>query len=195
MKFKHPLVLASSSPSRLKLLEQIAIKPDTVLSPEIDETPLKKELPKFYAIRMAKAKAQLIHHDHSDKIVIAADNVVCSGRRILHKTDDIKTAQYNIKLLGGRRHRIYSALCIITPEKIHQRITLSVVKFKRLTQKEIDKYLKLNEWQNKAGSYSAQGFAGAFIQFIRGSYYVVVGLDIHYVYNILSLYAVYNTAT
>ena len=177
------LILASASPRRRDLLEQIHVIPDMILPADIDETPLVGELPRQYALRIARAKGDAIHSkkdvQNADHFIFSADTVVACGRRILPKTEDEKTARECLTLLSGRRHRVYGGISLITPEgKCHNHCIQTVVQFKRLDRTDIDAYINTGEWHGKAGGYAIQGFAAAFISFVQGSYSNVVGLDL-----------------
>ncbi|HLU92411.1 MAG TPA: Maf family protein, partial [Pedomonas sp.] len=106
-------VLASASPRRLDLLAQLGLRPDLVAPSDIDETPLKAELPRPYAARLAREKAQAIAAGHSGSIVLAADTVVAVGRRILPKAETEQEARACLKLMSGRRHHVYTAVAVI----------------------------------------------------------------------------------
>lgn len=174
-----PLVLASASPRRLELLRQIDILPDTVDPAEIDETPAKGELPALHAMRLAEAKARAVQPRHPGAFVLAADTVVACGRRILPKAEDEATARACLKLLSGRRHRVYGGVALLTPaDVLATRRVVSRVAFKRLGEGEIAAYLKSGEWHGKAGGYAIQGRAAALIRWLEGSYSNVVGLPL-----------------
>ncbi len=127
-----PLILASSSPRRLTLLQQIGIVPDQVVSPDIDESPARHELPRPYAERMAAAKAAAVIS--SDHLVLAADTVVSAGRRILPKAEDAAAVRACLTLLSGRRHRVLTAIVLTDPDgRSTRRLVESVVTFNRLT--------------------------------------------------------------
>lgn len=173
------LILASASPRRLSLLAQIGITPDHVLPADIDETPLKKELPRVYALRMAEEKAKKIAADHPESLVMSGDTVVACGRRILPKTeteDEIRTC---LKLLSGRRHRVLCGLALAHKDSVKSRLTMSTVRFKRLTKRDIDDYIASGEGIGKAGGYAIQGRAAKLIAYIDGSYSGIVGLDVY----------------
>src|ERR1700722_3720695 len=110
------LVLASASPRRLELLRQVAIVPDEVDPAELDETPLKAELPAQHVARLARAKAEAIQVRHEDALILAADTVVACGRRILGKPEDETAAHRFLTLLSGRRHRVYGGVAAIGPD-------------------------------------------------------------------------------
>ena len=171
-------ILASSSPRRLELLKQAGLAPDKVIPAELDETPLKNELPDVYAKRIALEKAQAVAVKHPDSIILAADTVVACGRRILPKAEDEISARKCLQMLSGRRHRVYTAVCIKTSKTIHQKLLLTQVQFRRLTDADIEYYIASREWQGKAGGYAIQGLAAAFIPRINGSYTNVVGLPL-----------------
>ena len=176
------LVLASASPRRLALLAQIGIVPDAVVSTDIDETPLKAELPPHHARRLARAKceAALATVEERDGFVLAADTVVAVGRRILPKTEDEAEARRCLDLLSGRAHRVHTAVAIACPDgRIRERLVETRVKFKRLSEPEIASYLTSEEWRGKAGGYAVQGYAAAFVLSLVGSYGAVVGLPLY----------------
>lgn len=183
-----PLILASASPRRAQLLEQIHIKPVAICPAEIDETPHKDELPRELALRLAKEKALHIQKiNNNDAYILAADTVVACGRRILPKAETPEEAQKCLFLLSGRRHHVYGGICIITPEgKTVSRLCDTIVKFKSLNKTEINTYLNSNEWHGKAGGYAIQGLAASYISFLQGSYSNVVGLSLYDTMQILS---------
>jgi len=180
-------VLASQSPRRLELLSQIGFKPDVIAPADIDETPAMKELPRPFAIRMAKEKALKVQQSYPEAHILAGDTVVAAGRRILGKPDDARDAQQMLSLLSGRRHRVISSLALVTPTgDIRERCVVSAVKFKRLSAAEIETYLESGEWRGKAGGYAVQGLAAAFIPWMQGSYSAIVGLPLAETYTLLS---------
>ena len=174
-----PLVLASASPRRLDLLRQIGIVPDAVDPADIDETPLKGELPPAHVERLAEAKARAVAPRHPGAFVLAADTVVACGRRILPKAEDEATARVCLAMLSGRRHRVYGGVAVLTPGgEIGLRRVLSQVAFKRLSAMELETYIASGEWRGKAGGYAIQGQAATLIPWVSGSYSSVVGLPL-----------------
>jgi len=175
-----PLILASASPRRLALLQQAGIAPQRIVAADVDETPTKAELPATYVARLALAKAHAAHAMAGDDsaIILAADTTVALGRRILGKAATEDEARKFLTLLSGRRHRVLTAVCVLSGGKARTRTVSSVVRFKRLTSAEIDAYIASGEWKDKAGAYAIQGLAAAFIPFISGSYSNTVGLPI-----------------
>lgn len=179
-------ILASASPRRRDLLRQVGLPPDEIDPAELDETPLKGELPPAYARRIARAKAEAVAARHQDAYVLAADTVVVLGRRILPKPADMATARGCLDKLSGRRHRVLGGITLIRPDGTRtERLVTTAVRFKRLDEVEIQAYLDSGEWDGKAGGYAIQGFAAAFIPWINGSYDNVVGLAVDQVWNLL----------
>ena len=175
------LILASSSPRRLALLEQVGIEPDQVVSPDVDETPLPRELPRAHAQRLARAKAMAVaaRIGRQAGFILAADTVVACGRRILPKASTVEEARACLELLSGRRHRVHGGVCVLAPNgRAVERVTTTMVQVKRLTEIETDAYIHGGEWHGKAGGYAIQGLASAFVPSISGSYSNVVGLPL-----------------
>ncbi|HYK79052.1 MAG TPA: nucleoside triphosphate pyrophosphatase [Micropepsaceae bacterium] len=174
------LVLASASPRRAGLLAQAGIVPARIVAPEIDETPLRRELPRAYVLRMARLKAQAVAVSEEGALILAADTVVALGRRILPKAVDADEVERCLKLLSGRRHQVLTALALAAPGvALRTRIVTTRVAFKVLTPAEIADYLASAEGEGKAGGYAIQGRAEAFVRFINGSYSNVVGLPLY----------------
>jgi septum formation protein len=180
------LVLASGSPRRVQLINQVGIEPDSLRPADIDETPQRGELPRACANRLARAKAEaalaLVRVDEELKgsYILSADTVVAVGRRILPKAELLDEAAQCLRLLSGRNHRVHTAICLVTPkETFRQRLVETKVRFKRLSEEDIEAYLASGEWRGKAGGYAAQGIASAFMVKIVGSYSNVVGLPLY----------------
>lgn len=175
---KNKLTLASASPRRLQLLAQMGIVPDAVIPADIDETPIKGELPRDHALRLAIEKARAV--TAPDSFILAADTVVAVGRRILPKAETEDQARSCLALLSGRRHVVYNGIAVVAPDgKIRSRICDTNVKFTRLSPAQIDGYIASGECQGKAGGYAIQGLAAAYISFIGGSQSTVVGLSLY----------------
>jgi septum formation protein len=179
-------VLASGSPRRLALLNQMGVEPDALKPADLDEAPRRGEIPRAYVNRLAREKAQgalekiRIDDDLRGAYILAADTVVAVGRRILPKAELSDEATQCLRLLSGRNHRVYTSICLVTPsESFRQRLMETRVRFKRLSEEEMKAYLASGEWHGKAGGYAAQGIAGAFIVKLVGSYTNVVGLPLY----------------
>ncbi len=180
------LVLASASPRRLALLQQIGIEPVALLPADIDETPHKSESPRELARRLARAKLEAAadaarrRDELRGSFLVSADTVVAVGRRVLPKAELIEEAGDCLRLLSGRQHRVYTAVCVLSPkERRRERLVESRVRFKRLSSRDIDGYLASGEWRGKAGGYAIQGLAGAFVLKLVGSHSAVIGLPLY----------------
>lgn len=174
------LVLASASPRRLDLLKRIGVTPDAIIPADIDESPVKGELPAPHAVRLAAEKAAAVREGEPEALILAADTVVAVGRRILPKTETEAEARHALSLLSGRRHRVHSAVTLIDAEGVaRHRLSTSIVTFKRLSDAELDAYLATGEWRGKAGGYAIQGHAEALVRAMSGSHSGVVGLPLY----------------
>ncbi len=171
-------MLASASPRRLALLAQIGIVPDHVAPQDIDETPRAGELPRPHAERLARKKAEAAATIHPNALVLGADTVVAVGRRILPKAETRADTERCLKLLSGRRHHVFTALCLLTPQGRSERVCESTVIFARLTEAQVETYLESGEWLGKAGGYAIQGLAARHIRALHGSFSGVVGLPL-----------------
>jgi septum formation protein len=170
------LILASSSPRRLQLLQQIGRAPDLVVAADVDERPRRGELPRAHALRLAIDKARAVAAQHPDAVVIAADTVVALGRRILPKAEDDAEVKRCLGLLSGRRHRVYGGICVVQGKRTWSRVVTTTVRFARLTEAAAAAYIASGEGRGKAGGYGIQGRAAEFVLAINGSYPNIVGL-------------------
>ncbi len=171
------LILGSGSPRRLELLSVLGLKPHAVLPPDIDETPRNGELPRPYCARIAAAKVAAVPAEAGD-VVLCADTTVAMGRRIMGKPEDEGEARAFLSMLSGRGHRVHTAVAVRRDGRTWECVVESRVKMKRLSQDEIAGYLATGDWRGKAGGYSIQGPAGAFIPWISGSHSAIVGLPL-----------------
>jgi len=193
MASRPELILASASPRRLALLNQIGIEPEHLVPANVDETPEKGELPRKLAGRLADLKAAAARDKAvqsgiaGNALVLAADTVVAVGRRILPKAETMEEASLCLRLLSGRNHRVFTGVCLITPNgRIRRRLVETRLRFKRLSPKEMESYLASAEWRDKAGGYAIQGIAGSFVVKLVGSYTAVVGLPLHETVDLLA---------
>lgn len=183
----HPkLVLASGSPRRLALLQQVGIEPEALFPADVDEAPLKNESPRELARRLARAKAEVARKTARSReelqraYVLSADTVVAVGKRILPKAEIVDEAAACLRMLSGRTHRVFTAVCVVTPKDgFRDRIVETRLRFKRLSRDEFERYLASGEWRGKAGGYAIQGLAGTFVVKLSGSYPNVVGLPLY----------------
>jgi septum formation protein len=184
--WRPKLVLASGSPRRLALLQQAGLEPDALLPADIDETPLKSETARELVRRLARTKAEVARRTARTReelegaFVVAADTVVSVGRRILPKAEVVEEAAACLRLLSGRTHRVYTAVCVVTPrDAVRERLVESRVRFKRLSREDMEGYLASGPWRGKAGGYAIQGLAGTFVVKLVGSYPNIVGLPLY----------------
>ena len=187
------LILASGSPRRLALLQQVGVEPQTLLPADIDETPARAELPRVLAARLAAGKAEAAveaaqaRGDLDGAYILAADTVVSVGRRILPKCETRDEAEACLRLLSGRAHRVHTGVTLLTPRGGRRhRLVETRVRFKRLSSVEMESYLACGEWNGKAGGYAVQGFASSFVVKLVGSYSGVVGLPLYETVSLLA---------
>jgi septum formation protein len=181
------LVLASASPRRLELLRQIGLEPDHVEPAELDESPQENETPRQLATRLAAAKAEAVRALHPASYILAADTVVCVGRRVLPKVESDEEGRACLDLLSGRSHRVLTGISVMAAVgRAATRLVESRVRFKRLSAQEINDYLQSGEGRGKAGGYAIQGRAGAFAIELQGSYSGVVGLPLYETVSLLT---------
>jgi len=187
---KHSIYLASRSVRRRELLRQIGIRHSVLLMREtltrpadIDESPLPNEAPADYVYRVTHAKAEagwlrLGQRNLPVKPVLAADTVVVLDGCILGKPRDPQHAKTMLGQLSGREHQVYSAIGLAFQQQIRLRLSVSMLRFREISQQEIDAYVAGGEIYDKAGAYAIQGKAAAFIIEMSGSYSGVVGLPL-----------------
>ena len=159
------------------MLAILGLHPDEVRAPDVDETPLKGELPRVYCNRVTTSKAAALHAAVNE-VIICADTTVALGRRIMGKPNDLDEARAFLQKLSGRRHKVITAVAVKNSEHKKQKDVVSIVQMKCLSAQEIEGYLATKDWQGKAGGYGIQGPAGAFIPWISGSYPAIMGLPL-----------------
>lgn len=186
---KTPLILASASPARLELLKQVKITPDLIIPADIDETELLKETPARLAERLAFEKAMVVSKKIKSGIIIGADTVPVAGRTIMRKAETDQDVRNSLKFLSNRRHRIYTGVCVIKKTgseiKISKKVVKSILKFKKLSDEDIEYYCHLKEGIGKAGGYTVSGYADSYIQYISGSFSNIIGLPLCETLNLL----------
>lgn len=187
------IILASQSPARAELLKQIQL-PFIAIPSKIDESDNEKQLkePQEYVLQISHEKAKTIAFQHQytrEKwVVIGCDTlVVSSSHMIIGKPKNRDEAASMLRMLSGEEHTVLTGCTIIiNPDKVkYQTVVSTLVKFRRLTEREIFYYLVEGEWQNKAGSYAIQGLGAILIQEIKGDYYNVVGLPVNWIWETL----------
>ncbi|WP_338526227.1 nucleoside triphosphate pyrophosphatase [Pseudomonas batumici] len=177
------LYLASGSPRRRELLTQIGV-PFSVISADIDETPLPDESPLAYVERLARAKAAAgrarlgVTQAAAGTCVLGADTAVVLDGRILGKPLDEADAQAMLLALSAREHEVLTAIAVLNGERCESRVVRSLVKFRSISAEETHAYWSSGEPQDKAGAYAIQGLAAVFVAGLNGSYSAVVGLPV-----------------
>ena len=180
------VVLASSSPRRKELLNVLGV-PFTVLPAGIEETPMPAEDPETYVVRVARDKGLEVALRVSQSVVLSADTVVTIDDEILGKPIDAEDAVRMLRKLSGRRHQVFTAVCLIDQrhDQILEEIDKTDVWFDPLTDAQIRDYLQREDVMDKAGAYGIQGFAGVYIPRIEGNYFNVMGLPLPLVHKLL----------
>jgi len=175
---KHqPLILASSSPRRRELLERLHI-PIEIHPADVDETPRKNEHAKNMVLRLAKDKAVKVSKEFPNRWVLASDTTVALDGKPIGKPTSASDAKRTLKTIRGKRHQVYTAICLQNGKKIYALVDTTDVILRRMTDKEIAWYVKTGEPMDKAGSYAIQGVGGLFVKGIKGSYSNVMGLPV-----------------
>lgn len=184
----RPLILASNSPRRQQLLKEmdfdftVKVRPTDELFPA-DLPP--KEVPAF----LAKQKAEQFKHDIKNELILCADTVVVVDNEILNKPANADEAKAMLKKLSGRSHQVITGICLLNETETKLETDIAEVFFRQLTDNEMDYYIKNYQPFDKAGAYGIQEWIGMVgIERIEGSYFTVMGLPTHQVYNLLSPY-------
>ena len=185
-------ILASSSVSRLEILQKLNLIPEFTEAPSIEEAKKKNETPKMLSLRLAKEKGMKIAIKYPTKVVLSADTVVCIGRSIIDKCESEEEVKTALQALSGRSHRVFTTVCTTLGTKQRYKTVETRVKFKRLTSQEIENYAKSGEGIGKAGGYTISGFAESFIIQITGSVSGVIGLPSYETVNLLKSYKIYH---
>lgn len=180
----HQLILASSSPRRIDLLNSIDIKPDKIIAPELDERPLKGEKPEFYVKRIAKEKAiEIASFSEGDALILAADTIVSTKAKIFPKAENLEQVRIFLEFFSGRKIKVHTAIAVVklkdsAIEKLSVKLVTSSLKFKRLTKEEIDLYISRSDPIGKAGGFVIQTYGECLLEWISGSYSGIVGLPL-----------------
>ena len=193
MKFdfnKDAVILASASPRRKELLEQLGIT--FMVHKSQGEEKISADLsPKQIVVELASQKAREVAEFYRDgQIVVGADTIVVLDNTIMGKPHDRKEAYHMIHNLQGRVHQVYTGVCLICREKNNWRVKTfcegTDVSVSVMSHEEIEWYIGTNECMDKAGAYGIQGRFAPFINGIHGDYYNVVGLPLHALYTHLN---------
>jgi septum formation protein len=171
------VILASGSPRRRQLLELIGIQHD-VRPSNIDESIKGKETPRKHAERLAREKAIAMAKSEPDAVTIAADTIVVIDRKILGKPANAVDAGSMLSVLNGRNHTVITAVAVARGTRLKSAVEEVHVKFRKLTDDEIDAYIATGEPMDKAGAYGIQGFGATIVERIEGDYFAVMGLPL-----------------
>ena len=178
-------ILASGSPQRKALLEQIGYIPKKISPANIDESVLKNELPLPYIKRIARQKAEYVSKLNPNENILSADTIIVVGQKIIQKSKTKEEQTEVMHLLSSRTHRVITSVCLITKTgRICQKTVTTKISMKHLTKEEIDTYITSNEWVGVAG-YKIEGLLAGFVKKIIGSYTGVVGLPLYETRNLL----------
>lgn len=170
--------LASSSPRRADLLRQIGISFE-VVAPHLDETPLPNEAPAMYVKRISAAKARKVETATASHLpVLAADTVVVFEGKLMGKPRNREDGLEMLTRLSGNTHQVISAVSLCHATLLETVSTETLVRFRKLTREEREKYWQTGEPLDKAGGYGIQGLGAVFVESIEGSYSGVVGLPL-----------------
>ncbi len=178
------IILASQSPRRKELLAEL-VSEFAVIPADIDESVRPNEAAIPYVQRMAAEKAAAIAQTYPEDLVIASDTTVVVDEEILGKPVDRKDARAMLRKMSGRTHWVHTAVVLQKGKQQRQAVVSTEVVFRPLTDQEIDKYLALDEYQDKAGAYGIQGAAKIFVSSINGDFYTIVGFPVATVYQLL----------
>ena len=178
-------ILASSSPQRKRLLEQIGYVPKEIISADIDETTLPHEKPLIYVRRMAISKAKAVAALKPNQNILASDTIITVGLRIIHKSKTDEEQANVMRLLSGKNHKVISAVCLIDAKgKITQKTVSTRIAMKRLSEEEIKEYVASKEWVGVCG-YKIEGLLAGYVRKMTGSYTGVIGLPLYETRNLL----------
>ena len=179
------IVLASASPRRAELLTQIGVEFELATG-NVQERPHPDEAPPDYITRLARAKVVAVARQREAGLIIGADTIVVLDGQLLGKPEDEADAERMLKSLSGRWHAVMTGVALydVASRQEVADFDKTLVKFARLTNLEIDWYIKTGEPMDKAGAYGIQGLGGLFVDEIAGNYYNVVGLPLPLVYRL-----------
>jgi len=190
------IYLASASPRRRQLLEQIGIECEQIHA-DIDETPLENESAADYVQRLAleKTRAVALKLETLTLPILGADTAVICEEQILGKPQDFSHAFEMLKHLSNKTHQVMTAIALYSPTKntFQTALQITEVSFDQLSDQQINAYIATNEPFDKAGGYGIQGFAATFIKEIRGSYSGVMGLPLFETSELLKSYDCFNS--
>jgi len=186
------LILASGSSRRHSLLKQLNLEYRVCVS-NIDESAMVGEAPTEYVCRIARVKALAVYESlMASQVVLAADTIIALDGKIIGKPENIQHAKSILQKLSAAEHEVLTALCLKTQDHDYETMVSTKVKFRQLTNSEIEAYCLTHEPYDKAGAYAIQGLASSFVEYISGSYTNVMGLPLSDVCSLLKQASLYN---
>ncbi|TNF98865.1 MAG: septum formation inhibitor Maf [Gammaproteobacteria bacterium] len=185
----HELILASASPRRQALLEQIGLT-FTTYPVDIDESCIEGESPEDCVERLALLKARQALHDWPDAIVLGSDTMIAVDHHVLGKPTDKKDGLRMLEYLAGRSHEVLTGVAVIHNQQERYTLQRSIVTFRDLDKAEIEAYWQTGEPQDKAGAYAIQGIAAQFVSRLEGSYSGVMGLPLYETASLLAEFGI-----
>jgi septum formation protein len=188
LNLKYPLLLASNSPRRQQLLRDAGFDFTVKVKPTEEDYP--EDMPAVEVpVFLARKKAEAFRSELNGQIILTADTIVVIDGEILNKPADAEEASMMLNKLSGRQHQVMTGVCIMTDERTETFVDIANVFFKELTEEEINYYILTCKPFDKAGSYGVQDFIGMVgIPRMEGSYFTVMGLPVHKVYEELKKY-------
>jgi len=169
----------------------VHIEPDLIISPDVDETPLPKEAPRTYCQRITEnkfhASVKKLEKEKlptKDYIVVVADTIAACGRRLLNKSYEAEQIRKHLELISGRRHKLFTGICCGLIEDgevkaLRKKLVVSILKFKRMTNREVEELVRSRQSEGMAGGYTLNGLASKYLQFMSGSYSNIIGLPLY----------------
>lgn len=184
---KMALILASGSPRRKEMLEQMGVL-FSVHTTETDESRKQNEAPEDFVTRLARDKAWAAEKDleQDDVAILAADTIVVQGDMVYGKPNDFENAQKTWYSLSANKHQVMTAVCLLHEGRANVKLGITEVEFGRITAEQMERYWATGEPSDKAGAYAIQGYASAWVKRIQGSYSNVVGLPLREVNELLA---------
>lgn len=183
------IVLASASPRRLSLLQQLGLAVE-VCPADIDESIVGHETGGEYVGRLSCEKASAVAADYKGRLVVGADTAIEINGRILGKPTDRSDCFRMLNMMQGKTHSVYTGVAITGQGRAESCVVETRVQLMPMTETEIDAYWTSGEPAGKAGSYAIQGIGAMLVKRIEGSYFNVVGLPLHETAHLLSRFGV-----
>lgn len=172
------IILASGSPRRRELLEMLGVKDLEIIPARGQELPHPELSPAGLVKELSRAKAAEVAEDHPDAVVIGADTVVSVDGSVLGKPRDGQNAARMLRILSGRAHEVFTGVTVMKNGAVQSFVERTQVRFRKLSEEEIEAYVATGEPMDKAGAYGIQGVASLFVEGIDGDFFNVMGLPV-----------------